>query len=101
MLGYTLMIATLYPNCFALLPFVCFDFASFACYVLRFIRMLCSLLYPHVTFHCLFTHAVHREDDPVMRSLTSREEAFRSWHLLVIRTLHYKLSGAMPRRQPI
>jgi hypothetical protein len=25
----------------------------------------------------------------------------RNWHLLIIRTLHYKLSGAMPRCQPI
>jgi hypothetical protein len=30
--------------------------------------------FSHVTFHCMFTHAILREDDPVMRSLTQERK---------------------------
>jgi hypothetical protein len=80
MIGYTLMVVHFLPECCALHSFACYDFASFACYVLCFIRMLyfalfaCyALLDKHVMFHCMFTHEINRENDPVMRSLTSRE----------------------------
>jgi hypothetical protein len=60
--------------------------------MLCFIRLV-HLLDRHVTFSFrrMFTHATHRQDEPVIRSSPSRGQVFRNWPRLVIRTLHCQL----------